>query len=423
MADAHALLLLTLLAAAGDGAGSTGEGPGRAGDAAGSGDDGQADAGSRDHQGRLGRLAATVSNAVLEGLDPDAIVDRLDVDGIVSRIDVEALVARIDPDDIVARTDLDALLDEVDPDRLLDRVDVNRLLDRVDVDHLLDGVDVNRLLDRVDVDRLLDRADVDRLLERVDVEALVQRARVPELVAESTGQMAGSALDLVRQQVVALDVILMRVLVGGLLRRDLERLPAGPGALVGDETGEAPTPAGAAGAAGTFAVTGHYAGPLSRLAAYAGDLAAATASFTAVSAGLAYVLGVVFGLDIDPAQTGPVWLGLLVVWMFAYWWASTAVAGRTPAMLLLGLRIVARDGSALRQRAAVVRTLLLPVTTVPFGIGFLGLLLDRERRALHDLGAGSVVVYDWGGRTARLPSPLGRFLSEHGAAPDDRPPR
>jgi uncharacterized RDD family membrane protein YckC len=423
MTDARALLLLTLLATAGDGQRSARDGQGRAGDGQGPAGDGQGNAGSGDHQGRLGRLASTISNAVLEGLDPDVIVDRLDVDGIVSRIDVAALVSRIDPDDIIARTDLDALLDEVDPDRLLDRVDVNRLLDRVDANRLLDRVDVNRLLDRVDVDRLLDRADVDRLLQRVDVEALVQRARVPELVAESTGQMAGSALDLVRQQVVALDVILMRLLVAGLLRRDLERLPAGPAALVGDEAGEVPTPTLEAGAAGTFAVTGHYAGPLSRLAAYAGDLAVATASFTAVSAGIAYVLGVVFGLDIEPAQTGPAWLGLLVVWMFTYWWASTAIAGRTPAMLLLGLRILARDGSALRQRAAVVRTLLLPVTTVPFGIGFLGVLLDRERRALHDLGAGAVVVYDWGGRTARLPSPLGRFLSQHGADPDEHPTR
>jgi uncharacterized RDD family membrane protein YckC len=393
-ADAHALLLLTLLASAG------GEGGG---------------AHDRDHPGRVGRLAGAISNAVLEGLDPDVIVDRLDVDGIVSRIDVAALVARIDPNDVVARTDLDALLDGVDVDRLLDRVDVNRLLDRVDVD------------------RLLDRADLDRLLERVDVEALVQRAGVPDLVAESTGQMAGSALDLARRQVVALDVVLMRVLVGGVLRRDLDRLPSGPPGLVrprggeasgdGDGAGDGRGPGGATHGPGprapaAFEVSGHYAGPLSRLAAYAGDLAAAAASFTAVSAGVAYVLGIVFGIAIEPSRSGPVWLGMLVAWMFVYWWASTAVAGRTPAMLLLGFRIVVRDGTSWGQRAALVRTLVLPVTTVPFGIGFLGLLLDRERRALHDLAAGAVVVYDWGGRTARLPSPLGRFLAEHGADPE-----
>jgi uncharacterized RDD family membrane protein YckC len=379
-ASAHALLLLSMLASAESG----GE------------DDGS------ESSGRLGRLAGAISHAVLDGLDPDLILDRIDVDGLVARIDVAALLARVDPDDIVERTDLDALVDDVD---------VNRLLDRVDVD---------RLLDRVDPDRLLDRVDVDRLMARVDVEGLVQRAGVPDIVAESTGQMAGSALDLVRQQAVALDVILMRVLVAGLLRRDVASLPAGPSAYVGDARGEVPAPQLQADPS-SFEVSGHYAGPLSRIAAYAGDLALATSSFTAASAGVAYVLGVVFGLDIDPGASGPVWLGLLVAWMGVYWWASTAIAGRTPAMLLLGLRIVARDGQALRQRAALLRTAVLPLSTIPFGAGFLGILLDRERRALHDLAAGSVVVYDWGSRAARLPTPLGRFLSDHGADPDQQP--
>lgn len=402
--NAHALLLLSLLASAADGGPGGGERP----------DESE----ERDATGRLGRMAGSISSAVLDGLDPDLIVDRIDIDGLVSRIDLDALLARVDPNDLVARTDLDALLDEVDVNRLLDRVEVNRLLDRVEVDRLLDRVDVDRLLDRADPDRLLDRVDIDRLVDRIDVEALVERAGVPDIIAESTGQMAGSALDLVRQQAVAIDVILMRVIVAGLLRRDVASFPAGPRALVGDERGEVPAPEMDAGASANYEVSGHYAGPLSRIAAYAADLGAATASFTATSAGVAYVLGVVFGLDVDPAQTGPVWLGLLALWMSVYFWASAAVAGRTPAMLVLGLRIVARDGGVLRQRGALVRTALLPVSTIPFGIGFLGVLLDRERRALHDLAAGAVVVYDWGGRTARLPSPLGHFLSQHGADPD-----
>lgn len=378
--DAHALVLLALLASAHDG------GPPR----------------DVERGGRVGRLASAISNAVLDGLDPDLVVDRIDVDGVVSRIDIGALVARIDPNDVVRRTDVDALLDQVDVDRLLDRVDVNRLLDRVDVD------------------RLLDRVDVDRLLDRVDVEALLQRARVPELVAESTGQVAGSALDLVRQQVVAVDVVLMRLLVAGLLRRDVAALPAGPPRLVGDARGEVPTPEiGGDAVAARFEVGGHFAGPASRLLAHAGDVALATSSFTAISAGAVYVLGVVFGLDVAPGRTGPVWLALLVCWMFAYWWISTAIVGRTPAMTVLGLRILARDGQALRQRGALLRTLVLPVSTGFFGLGFLGILLDRERRALHDLAGGAVVVYDWGGRTARMPSPLGRFLSRHGAGPGD----
>jgi hypothetical protein len=43
--------------------------------------------------------------------------------------------------------------------------------------------------------------------------------------------------------------------------------------------------------------------------------------------------------------------------------------------------------------------------------------VDRERRALHDLLAGSSVVYDWGGRPAEMPSPLARWIEVHG---DDR---
>jgi uncharacterized RDD family membrane protein YckC len=59
---------------------------------------------------------------------------------------------------------------------------------------------------------------------------------------------------------------------------------------------------------------------------------------------------------------------------------------------------------------------MLPVSTLLFGVGFLGLFLQRERRGLHDLAAGSAVVYDWGDRPASLPTPLGDWLSRH-----DRP--
>ena len=45
------------------------------------------------------------------------------------------------------------------------------------------------------------------------------------------------------------------------------------------------------------------------------------------------------------------------------------------------------------------------------GLGFTGIFLQRSRRALHDLIAGTAVVYAWDARTARL-----RFL-------DRDPPR
>ncbi len=389
---------------------------------------------------------------VLARADVDALVARLDVDGLVARIDVEALLARADADALLARVDVNGLLDRVDVDRLLRRVDVNGLLDRVDVDRLLRRVDVNGLLDRVDVDPLLERADLDALLDRVevqrlfdridldrvvgrldidavvaridleraietvDLEALVRRAGIPELVAESTGQVAGSALDLGRRQLVGLDVGVSRVLQR-VLRRDPDALPSGPPQLVADQGAaiEPPEP-GEARAKARAEVSGFYAGPVSRLVAFAGDVALATSAFTLISAAAAWVLSTLFGVEVVTMdRRAASWAAGFFLWLFLYWWVSSAVAGRTPIMTLAGLRIVARDGTPLRPGFALARTVLLPVSLLFFGLGGLWMVVDRERRGLHDLVARSTVVYDWGGRPAEMPTPLARWIAEHGA--------
>jgi hypothetical protein len=48
-------------------------------------------------------------------------------------------------------------------------------------------------------------------------------------------------------------------------------------------------------------------------------------------------------------------------------------------------------------------------------------MFDRERRALHDVVAGSTVVYDWGDRKATMPTPLARWLAQHAAPIDPEP--
>jgi hypothetical protein len=73
---------------------------------------------------------------------------------------------------------------------------------------------------------------------------------------------------------------------------------------------------------------------------------------------------------------------LFVVWEFVYFGYSWAVSGRS------------------------------------FGLGFLGILVQREHRALHDLIAGTAVIYAWDARAARL-----RFLARQAElAPASRPP-
>ena len=49
---------------------------------------------------------------------------------------------------------------------------------------------------------------------------------------------------------------------------------------------------------------------------------------------------------------------------------------------------------------------MFPLSFLLMGAGFLGILVQREHRALHDLIAGTAVIYAWDARAARL-----RFLA------------
>lgn len=362
---------------------------------------------------RVGTVAGSLSNRVLQEVDPEVILQQVDVNGLLDRVDVDRLLERVDVDALLARVDVDALLARVDVDALLARVDVDALLDRADVDRLLARIDVDALVARVDLDAVLDTVDLDRALERVDIEGLVRRAGIPELIADSTGQVAGSALDLGRRQLVGLDLGVVR-LVQRVLGIDARKHPPGPAQLVSGSADllAAPEPERPRVKA-RMEVSGFYGGPVSRVLALAGDISFVTFTFTVGAAVVAWLTATVLGVTFDPTErSGWLWGAAFLGWILLYWWASTAVAGRTPAMLIAGLRIVARDGSPLGPGQALLRSLTLPVSLAFLGLGGIGILIDRERRALHDLVAGSAVVYDWGGRPAELPAPISRWIEQ-----------
>ena len=75
-------------------------------------------------------------------------------------------------------------------------------------------------------------------------------------------------------------------------------------------------------------------------------------------------------------------------------------------MALFGVRVVTDDGTDASGRRAVVRTLELPLSFLFLGLGFAGILLGDRRRALHDVFAGTAVIYSWDARAVGL-----RFLS------------
>lgn len=331
-------------------------------------------------RGLLGRFASGASDRVLDLVDPNTLLDHIDVDGLLDRVDV---------------------------DTLLQRVDVNLLLDRVDVNTLLDRVDVNRLLDRVDVDALMDRVDVDALMSRVDVEGLVDRAGIPEVVMESTSHMTGSALDLFRRPLVGLDEIVFRA-ANHLLRRPVSDYPEGPGTLV-DWVEERQAPK-------EGVKTGRYAGPLTRLLAVIIDSAVVSFGFTLLVAGLVFVLGLVApGFEV-PDVSGVLYGVALLLFSFMYLWAGYAVFGKTIGKMVVGLRVVGADGRvAMSPRQPLIRVVTYPLSFLFLGLGLLGVVFNPHRQAWHDRLARTAVVYDWGSRTATMPTPLADFLERRGA--------
>jgi uncharacterized RDD family membrane protein YckC len=148
---------------------------------------------------------------------------------------------------------------------------------------------------------------------------------------------------------------------------------------------------------------GHYAGAFSRLAAYALDAALISALYSVVTAAIVWILAVISSQDVDPSDLGTAAsAAFLTLWSFLYFAVPWAISGRTPGMLVLGLRVVRRDGSPLNPGHAFLRALVLPLSFIPLGLGLIGIVVGREHRALHDVLAKTTVVYAWDAQRVRL---------------------
>jgi uncharacterized RDD family membrane protein YckC len=317
----------------------------------------------------------------------------------------------------LARGASERVLDVVQPDMVLDLVDINALLDRVDVNAILERVDINALLDRVDVDALMARADIDAIMARVDVRAIVDRAGIPEIVAESTGHLGTSALDLFRKPLVGIDEIVFRV-ANGIFGRDPASFPDGPESLtawVDAKVEERAEIVGRELAVGPGTLkTGRYGGPLTRLLAVVLDGLVVTTTFTLLIGVATYLVDLLTDRTLEIPESG-LWYGIgLTVLSFFYMWLSLGIFGKTLGKMVLGLRVVGYDGSVLNGKRALVRTVTYPLSFIVFGLGLLGVVFGRERRAWHDHFAGSAVVYDWGNRSAQMPTPLADWLERRG---------
>ena len=96
----------------------------------------------------------------------------------------------------------------------------------------------------------------------------------------------------------------------------------------------------------------------------------------------------------DPRVAGSLG-GIVVVLLFLYLMASTALAGRTWGLSLVALRTVdAATGRAPTTGQCVRRALGFILALVTGGLGLLYAAFDGEGRALHDRLSGTVVVHE-----------------------------
>lgn len=283
----------------------------------------------------------------------------------------------------------------------------DRVFDIVDPNVVLDHIDIDALLDRVDINALLERVDIEVLLARVDVQDLMRRAGIREMVAESTSQLTTSALDFFRRPLVGLDEIVFRTF-NRLIGRTPAEMPEGPGQLIDWVEAKREESEGIK--------TGHYAGPVTRFLAFLIDISVITLGLTLMVAGFVFVVGL-FVPDFElPGTSGLVYGIALIVWGFLYFWSSWAIFGKTVGMAVLGLRVISDNGDPnMRGRQPLVRTIVYPFSFIFLFLGLLGVLFNRERKGWHDHAAKTTVVYDWGSRSATMPTPLANYLERRGA--------
>jgi uncharacterized RDD family membrane protein YckC len=137
------------------------------------------------------------------------------------------------------------------------------------------------------------------------------------------------------------------------------------------------------------AVPRPYAGLVSRAIAYLLDALIVALVFTAGAVVMGLIAPVIGTRVYDVARdVGSAYLlvlpALLAVYCALFW----SLAGRTPGMALVGVRVVTVGGRPVSWPAALVRAVVLAY----FPVGAVWALVDRRHQAVHDKIARTVVI-------------------------------
>ena len=234
------------------------------------------------------------------------------------------------------------------------------------------------------VERALDEAIDSEMIERVwtrllasdEAQRLVERiAEAPEVRSAITAQGAGLIQDLGREAT-----------------RATHRLDDGLETVARRLTFRRPR-----------AGRSDCAGAVSRLVATAIDAGILNAAFLGLSAVITFFLSLVFGegghFSAPAIAIGAgAWIVAGSTYLLAFW----ALAGQTPGMRFVRIRLDSAQGRRIGARRAARRLAGLVLAILPLGIGLLGIVFGERRRGWQDRFAGTEVRYS---PTAPEPAP------------------
>jgi uncharacterized RDD family membrane protein YckC len=200
----------------------------------------------------------------------------------------------------------------------------------------------------------------------VDVDGIVKRVRISSMVADTASQLSARSIEVARRTVAHVD---------GAVLQPIDRA-----------AGRADDP--------DRTEVARLAGPIARLGAWFLDTIVISLSFTAAVAVGAYLVDLFTTENVDPTKgNGLGWVGAGTLWGGMYLFFAWFLAQRTVGMAVFGIRLTRSDGSLVRARDSFVRVIVFPFSFI-FGLGLIGIVIGRRRRALHDVAAGTLVPSD-----------------------------
>lgn len=141
------------------------------------------------------------------------------------------------------------------------------------------------------------------------------------------------------------------------------------------------------------AIERRYAGIVSRTVALAIDAATLTIGFAVASAVFGLILSLFTAVEISSPGAvlgaAALWSIVVVIYFVGFW----TLAGETPGMRLMALRVIDTAGDPPGLFRSLVRLAGMILAAIPFFAGYLLILVDDRRRGLQDMLAGTTVIY------------------------------